>query len=198
MVKEEYLVGSLKDKNWHKLLIPSEVSIREAMERINEHGGKGLFVVDTDLILVGSLTDGDIRRALLKGISIQEPIYKAMKSDLIWASEHLSNDEKQRILLEKNIQSLPVLDAQRKVIEIFVMDRSGDCYENPVVLLAGGMGTRLGKITQNLPKPMVEVAGKPILEHIINRFVEQGFKNFFLSVNYKADVIENYFSSGDK
>lgn len=183
-------------RSWKDYIVQSTLSIKDAMTKINELGGKGLFIVDEKNRLVGSVTDGDIRRALIKGIGVSEAINHAMKADAVYAKSELSDLKKLEILEKNHIHSVPVIDNDRVILDIFTIEKLKDHSEIQVVLLAGGMGTRLGKITENLPKPMVKVAGEPILERILRRLLNQGFCQFNISVNYKAEIIEDYFKDG--
>lgn len=183
-------------RNWKDFIVESKITIREAMSKINDLGGKGLFVVDDKYRLLGSITDGDIRRALIKGIGVAEEVRLAMKADAVYANIDLSDIKKIEILEKNHIHSIPVIDSDRAIVDVFTIEKLKDHSDVQVVLLAGGMGTRLGKITENLPKPMVKVAGEPILERIIRRLQGQGFSQFNISVNYKAEIIEDYFKDG--
>lgn len=184
--------------NWKKFIVSDEANIKEVLKQINDLGGKGLYVTDGNGKLIGSVTDGDLRRSLIKGIGVNENVKLAMKPDMVVVEKKLSDAKKGKILEKHKIQSVPVIDENFHIIDIFTIEQTKEHHDIQVVLMAGGMGTRLGKITENLPKPMIEVAGKPILERIINRLQNQGFSNFYLSVNYKAEIIENYFTDGKK
>lgn len=183
-------------RSWKDYIISPTLSIKDTMTKINELGGKGLYIVDDQSRLIGSVTDGDIRRALIKGVGVYEEIKHAMKGDAVYAKSDLSDLKKLEILERNHIHSLPVVGHNHEIIDIFTIEKLKDHSEIQVVLLAGGMGTRLGKITENLPKPMVKVAGEPILERIIRRLINQGFSQFNISVNYKAEIIEDYFKDG--
>lgn len=181
---------------WKNYIIHSTFTIKDTMAKINDLGGKGLYVVDEKNCLIGSVTDGDIRRALIKGIGLEEEIKQAMKVEVLFAKNDLSDLKKLEMLEKYHIQSLPVVDEDMTILDVFSIEKLKDHSEIQVILMAGGMGTRLGKITENLPKPMVKVAGEPILERIIRRLLNQGFSQFSISVNYKAEIIEDYFKDG--
>lgn len=183
-------------RSWKDFIIYSTMTIKDAMGKINDLGGKGLYVVDDNQRLIGSVTDGDIRRALIKGVGLAEEIRHAMKADAHFVNQGISDLKKLEMLEKNRIQSVPVIDANNVIVDIFTIEQLKDHSEIQVVLLAGGMGTRLGKITENLPKPMVKVAGEPILERILRRLLNQGFSQFNISVNYKAEIIEDYFKDG--
>lgn len=173
-------------------------TIKDAMEQLNGLSGKGIYVVDNEDKVCGSITDGDIRRALLRGSAINDNVKSAMQENFIFGREDFNDLQKKDLLLKHDIQSFPVLDDSKKLMDIYSTDNDENYDDIHVVLMAGGMGTRLGKITEHIPKPMVEVAGKPMLERIIKKINDQGFSKFFISINYKAEIIENHFKDGSE
>lgn len=178
--------------------IEPSTTIREAMFRLNQTQGRGLVVVNSENYLLGMLTDGDIRRFLLRNGALDEPIENAMcKMPLVSRSKKLSPDiyEKAKRLLLKIV---PILDSNDKVSDLFFMDGYNSYAQSPVVIMVGGLGSRLGNLTKDCPKPMLKVGGKPLLEIILGRLVQQGFSDFYFAVNYKAEVIEQYFGNGEK
>lgn len=182
--------------SWKDFIINKNFTIKEAMLLLNTHAGNCLYVADLDNKVLGSITDGDIRRALLDSKSLTDNITLAMKANYHFCMVNTSEKDRTALINKYNVQSLPVLDENLHIVDIFTLNKSCNNSDIPVVLLAGGMGTRLGDITKHTPKPMVEVAGEPILLRIINKLKEFGFSNFFISVNYKAEIIENYFQNG--
>lgn len=185
-------------KRINDFLISRTKTIKDAMEQLNSINGKGIYVIDEKGSVCGSITDGDIRRALLRGVNINDNVGKAMQENFIFVSPDLSESQKKETLVSHGIQSVPILNSNKQLIDIYTVDSDEDYDDINVVLLAGGMGTRLGKITESIPKPMVEVAGKPMLERIIKKIVDQKFSRFFISTNYKAEIIEDYFQDGKK
>jgi dTDP-glucose pyrophosphorylase len=186
------------NKNISDFTIAHTKTIKDAMEQLNGLSGKGIYVINNESNVCGSITDGDIRRALLRGVSINDSITLAMQKEFIFGLETFTDLQKKDLLEKNEISSFPVLDLNKKLIDIYAVDNEENHDDIFVVLMAGGMGMRLGKITEHIPKPMVEVAGKPMLEHILKKITEQGFSNFYISLNYKAEIIENYFSDGNK
>lgn len=183
-------------KNVNAFTILFSKSIKDAMTQLNSLHGKGIFVVLENGTVVGSITDGDIRRALIRGCTINDQIDLAMKKEFIYGQQGITEKEKKKLILENEILSFPILDNDLRLVDIYSSDEVRDFSDTPVVILAGGMGTRLGKLTENIPKPMIEVAGKPMLERILIKLQEQGFNKFYLAVNYKAEIIEKYFENG--
>ncbi|MBT5650871.1 MAG: CBS domain-containing protein, partial [Nitrospina sp.] len=187
-------------KNWEKTLIYPSVSIRDAIQLIESSGLQVALVVDQNKCLLGTVTDGDIRRAILNEISLECRIEDAMNKNPMVA--YLEDDRSHilKIMKSQLIHQVPVVDDQRIVIGLETVDQFyfGGVEDNWIVLMAGGVGTRLLPLTKDCPKPMVKVGGKPILELIIDRCFEAGFRKFFVSVNYKAEMIKSYFKDGTK
>ncbi|WP_026882562.1 nucleotidyltransferase family protein [Clostridium akagii] len=187
-------------KTLKNLLINYNDSILRAMQLINLNSKGILFVVDDDSKLVGTITDGDIRRAILSGLPLNMDISKIYNGNCIYCNKDISANEVKKHFIEKKIKLLPVVDANKTIVNYFEIDDLIDYNklekENTVFIMAGGLGTRLSPLTDDLPKPMLKVGNKPILQTIIEQFRNYGFKNILISINYKADVIENYFRDG--
>jgi Nucleoside-diphosphate-sugar pyrophosphorylase involved in lipopolysaccharide biosynthesis/translation initiation factor 2B, gamma/epsilon subunits (eIF-2Bgamma/eIF-2Bepsilon) len=183
------------------ILIDEECSIFEAMEQLNKSGKRILFVLK-DNKLVASLTDGDIRRGILKGKELDEKIKKIANYCPIYLfKEQVMRAES---LIEKEqIDAVPIVDKNKEVIEIIFAKpdyeeiQKFDC-DVPVVIMAGGSGTRLQPYTEVLPKPLIPINGMPIIEHIIRRFFKYGCNNFNIIVNYKRNMIKAYFDDIEK
>ena len=187
-------------KSIDKIKLKSGSSVREAMIAIDDGAMKIAVVVDDEGKLVGILTDGDIRRGLIDGMTLSSSIETIIQTNPIVC---YVNDSKEDILaksLGKKIYHMPVLDAHLRVIGIEDIDSllEPKARINKVVLMVGGLGSRLRPLTENTPKPMLKVGNKPILETIINNFKQYGFKDIILSVNYKADIVKEYFGNGEK
>ncbi|WP_345980664.1 nucleotidyltransferase family protein [Sulfurimonas sp. HSL3-2] len=163
---------------------------------LEQTGIGSLVVVDDDFILVGVITDGDIRRALLKketDISSIINYYPEIWLDTQARQAGINHMKK----IHRNI--LPILNQDKKVIDILCLDEiSFDTVSNPVIIMAGGLGTRLHPLTKDTPKPMLPVNGKPILERIIEKLINQGFQQFYISINYLGEQIKEYFQDGAK
>lgn len=173
-------------------------TIKEALNVINNGAMQIAVVIDNQGKLIGTLTDGDIRRGLLKGLdltsSIESVIYKN-------ATVAKISDTKEDILkkaLAKKLHQIPVVDDENRVIGIKVIEElvSPAHKPNKVILMVGGLGTRLRPLTENTPKPMLMVGNKPILQTIVEKFAEYGFVNIVMCVNYKSNVIQDYFKDG--
>ena len=152
------------------------------------------FVVNHKNILKGSISDGDIRRALLKGISIEDSIYEVINKKPFFINTNSDMQKIEAKMISLGIKIAPVIDKNKKIVEIINIEKieRPKKNDNAVIIMAGGLGTRLYPLTKKIPKPMIEIAGKPILEIIIERFISDGFKEFFICLNYKSEVIKNF------
>jgi len=173
-------------------------TVRDAIGRLDAVGMQIVLIVDETGRLEGTVTDGDIRRGLLRGIELSAPVERVMNPDPITIK---LNEPRQLVLalMQKlRIHQMPVVDDAGIVQGLETLDEllASDKQPNWVVLMAGGLGARLRPLTEDCPKPMLRVGNKPLLETIIQSFVEQGFNRFFISVNYMAETIMSYFGDG--
>lgn len=192
--------------NIDKYLIELNVNVRDAMKKMDQSDRKSLFVVNSDLMIIGSLTDGDIRRWILKRGSLNESVENICKKKPITFSDSYDPDRIKSTMLTKRIEAVPILDDNGKIINILFWDSVFDAdyhfelkgkLDAPVVIMAGGKGTRLEPFTTILPKALLPVAGKTLLEHIIERFQEFKIDSFYVTVNYKAEIIKAFFKEID-
>lgn len=187
-------------KDWKQVLIGPDMTLRVALERIDDSGIQLAVVVDTHGRLLGLLSDGDVRRALLRGGDLSISVASVMNPNPVVADQMLSRQEMLAIMRRKVLHHIPILDADRIVTGLATLDELAGIvrHSNWIILMAGGLGSRLRPLTENCPKPMLKVGGKPILENILEAFVEQGFCNFYISVNYMAETIMEYFGDGSR
>lgn len=184
-------------KNWKDVLVAPNVTILEAMKIIDETTMQFVAVVDDDMRLLGTVTDGDIRRAILKGTPTEELIEAVMNRNPKTLASELKESKKQRAFVKTGLNQVPIINEDRQVVSIlFNKTMQINRRKNKVILMAGGLGTRLHPLTKDTPKPMLPIGGKPILELIIEHFKQNGFYDFIISVNYKKEVIQNYFQDG--
>lgn len=174
-------------------------TILNAMKKLDEQAIKVLFIVSGHNRLISTLTDGDIRRAILKGISLESPVCIISNNSPITADELTSYSEIDEIMKKKGICAIPVVDTEGCIIRILysgnsVVKSTAGNMSNPVVIMAGGKGTRLYPYTKVLPKPLIPVNDIPICERILNSFIEVGCKQFYMVVNYKKNMIKAYFA----
>lgn len=187
-------------KPWESVLIRTDTPLREAIARIDAAATQMALVVDADRHLLGTLSDGDIRRGLMAGMELSDPVERCM----FRTPTTTRQDEAREVILSKMRQfvlhQIPVLDHDGRVVDLKTIDDylAVPARENWVVIMAGGLGTRLKELTQDTPKPMLFVGDRPLLEVIVSRLVEQGFRHIWLSVNYLADRIEKHFGDGSK
>lgn len=187
-------------KHIKKLLLSEKALIKDAMQAIDAGACKIALVVDEKMMLLGTITDGDIRRAILNGISLKKSIEDTYCKNPIVGYTTTSRTDLLKLADEHRILRIPIIDDEGKLIALDTLEelRHASNKPNKVVLMVGGLGSRLRPLTDNLPKPMLRVGGKPILETIIKRFVDHGFTNIVLCVNYKSEIIKNYFGAGEK
>ncbi len=188
-------------KNLKKLKITLDATIKQALRTISYGEIKIAIVVDKKDKLIGTLADGDIRRGFLKGLNINSSIKSIINKKPLIGTKNDSKDKLLNSAITKKVSQVPIIDDKGKVVEIILTDEliiKNRIKPNKVVIMAGGKGTRLRPLTKNIPKPMLKVGNKPILETIIKRFSECGFKDLIICVNYKSQTIENYFGNGKK
>ncbi len=187
--------------SWDKVLIPPGASIHDAIEAIDRGSLQICLVVDTERRLLGTVTDGDIRRAILAGMDMGAPV-----EGIMYRTPHVGRegDAKETLLARmaaEKIRQIPLLDAEGRVVGLAYIEdllSPPKARENWVVLMAGGMGTRLRPLTESAPKPLLTVGDKPLLETILESFIEQNFKRFYMAVHYRADMIRDHFGDGGK
>jgi dTDP-glucose pyrophosphorylase len=187
--------------NFIDLIVNEQITIREVLEKLDINTKGTVIVVDKDNKLLGTVTDGDIRRALLRGMTIGEKITSVYHKDCYFfiQGEYCESQVK-KIFNDHQVRVIPIVDKNMIVQGVldnkeFHILRNHD-EETPILIMAGGLGSRLKPLTDDIPKPMLKVGNKPILQTIIEQFRDMGYKKFLISVNYKADVIESYFKDG--
>lgn len=181
----------------HSIFIKS--TIKSALKKLDSLASDAvLFVVDKNKKLIGSLTDGDIRRGLIKGISMEESIEKLYNSKPKFVT--INNVDIKKIIdfKSKKIKIIPLVDNDKKVIEIINLNNLRSFLPVDAVIMAGGEGKRLRPLTETKPKPLLMVGEKPIMEHNVDRLAEYGISNFWFSINYLGDQIEKYFNKAGK
>jgi dTDP-glucose pyrophosphorylase len=180
------------------LIVNHSATIREAMTTIAEGASRAAAVTGPDGCIVGMLTDGDLRRLLLSGAEMDSPIEPGITRDFTWVGPETSRVQVLDLMQARNIEQIPILDGKRRLIGVHLIGSmfSRSILPNQAVIMAGGRGTRLGELTRATPKPMLKIAGRPILERIVLHLVGSGVRVIYISVNYLSKVIENYFGDG--
>lgn len=185
---------------WRKTLIPPDLQIYKVIEVIDLNSQQIAIVTDEEGKLLGTVTDGDIRRGILKKIPLSSPVRQIMNPHPVAIPK--MNDRKSiiDILKANKIRHLPVIDEARHVIGIERLEGqlTGSHSNNWVVIMAGGLGKRLESLTDDCPKPMLKIGEKPVLQTILEQFIRQGFTRFCISVNYKSIQIKDYFGDGSR
>ena len=190
----------MRVSRWELTLLGKEATIRQAFENLNASGLQVVLCVNEQSKLLGILTDGDLRRGVLSGLSLDDEIATLINKSPITVSPVLPPKQVVITMRLKRLRHLPIVDESGVVVGLHLDDSSQSrlIQQNIMVVMAGGFGKRMRPYTLDKPKPLLEVGGKPILAHIIERAVEQGFVKIFISVNYLADKIKSYFGDGSE
>jgi dTDP-glucose pyrophosphorylase/CBS domain-containing protein len=178
--------------------VNESMPLLEALRRIDE-GSMQIAIVEREGRIVGTLTDGDVRRALLGGAGLDAPVKQVMNRTPITAPVGISNEAAFALMRRHSIHQLPIVDSDGRVAEVKLIDDVGQVpshLDHWVVLMAGGLGARLKPLTDETPKPLLQIGDKPILETMLGGFIKAGFGKFFIAVNYKAEMIQDYFGDG--
>lgn len=199
----------MENEQIKSLLISPQRTVKEAIQRLNDTGLKILFITDSREKLLGTLSDGDIRRGILAGLALTSPVELVMKKKFFSLTAETPDlpQSARSIMQQHMIEQVPVVDKDGVILDVLLwIDFLGDrrhapvkgasSKDNPVVIMAGGKGTRLDPFTRILPKPLIPLGDKTIIENIMDRFYENGFSRFILIVNYKKAMIKAYF--GDR
>jgi len=178
------------------------ITIRKAMKKLNQSGEKCLIITNAQKRLFGTLSDGDLRRAILKGATVGDTIEGIYQhKPTVLRHKHYDLSEAKKLFTKQKFDIIPVVDQVGKLKDILFWEtvfRNGEnkekkCLDTPVIIMAGGKGTRLELFTKVLPKPLVPIHEKPVIEHIIERFTDVGVDQFILTINYKARIMKAYF-----
>jgi dTDP-glucose pyrophosphorylase len=189
-----------EDQVWHRALLYSSASIQEAISNLDQVAIKIVLVIDAAGKLEGTISDGDIRRGLLRGLQMSSPIATVVHTNPFVVPPDMGRDTVMQLMVANKIQQIPVVDEQRHLVGLHLWDRitTPQVRPNMMVIMAGGKGTRLRPHTESCPKPMLPVGDKPMLEHIIDRAISQGFNHFMLAIHYLGHMVEDYFGDGSK
>ncbi len=185
---------------WRKALVGPETNLRETLRVIDSTGTGIALMVDADGRLMGTISDGDVRRALIAGAHLDAAASSAVNHAPRVARQGQSRSAMMDIIRDLGLHQLPIVDEADRVVGLVTLDELVRAPErtHDVVIMAGGVGQRLSELTRETPKPMLRVGSRPILETIMLNYAAQGFRRFWLSVNYKAEQIEDYFGDGSR
>jgi dTDP-glucose pyrophosphorylase/CBS domain-containing protein len=186
--------------DWKSIVVSSSTPLGEAISKIDTSGLQVALILDKERRLEGILTDGNVRRAILAGKNLEIPVSEVMTPSPTAVPADTAREAMLAILRRTNFHHLPLLDSSDRVVGLVTLDELIGGLDRPnwVVLMAGGLGSRLHPLTEHCPKPLLSVGGKPILESILEQFSGYGFNRIYLSVNYRAEMIQEYFGSGDR
>ena len=185
--------------NFIKHVIYDTQTLRNCLMQLNsmpDNSTLTLFVLNEKEQVVGTVTDGDTRRGFLDGKTIESLVTEVMHVDFHFLEYNRFNIEDVKALKQKGIQLVPILDSERKLVNILDFSKKRSLLPIDVVIMAGGEGKRLKPLTDNLPKPLLKVGNKPIIEHNVDRLRDFGVKHIHISVNYLAEKIKDYFQDG--
>lgn len=184
---------------WKKILVSPDTSMEETISVIDKGTLKLALVVDVDCQLLGVVTDGDIRRALLRHVSMAVEIRHVMHQAPLIAPLNTSRLTLLKMMNSKGLTAIPIVE-DGVVIGLETLHKviNAKRYDNPVFLMAGGFGTRLKPLTDNCPKPLLKLGDKPILETILENFIASGFHQFYISTHYMPEAIQQHFGDGGK
>jgi dTDP-glucose pyrophosphorylase len=188
------------DQLWRQAILPTNATIGQAIRNLNQIAIKIVLVVNESGSLEGTISDGDIRRGLLKGLDLNSPIASIIHHNALVVQPELERQLVIQLMVVNKIHQIPVVDEQHHVVGLHLWDEittSSPTRSNLMVIMVGGEGSRLRPHTENCPKPMLPVAGKPMLEHIIDRAKNEGFNHFVLAIHYLGHMVEAYFGNGE-
>ncbi len=190
----------LPQNNWKKALLSLSSTIEDAIKNLNASSLRIVLVVDKRNKLQGTISDGDIRSGLLRGLDLKSSIKEVINRDSITAPAEIDRNLILQLMTINKVHQIPVVNNDQIVQGLFVWDEITTPNEqnNTFVIMAGGLGTRLRPYTEECPKPLIEIAGKPMLQHIIERAKSEGFYNFCITLNYLGEMIEDYFNDGSE
>ena len=183
----------------NQTILNIDSTVRDAISSLDLSGLKVVIVVGHDSIVLGMITYGDIRRGFMRGHYLDARVENIMATSPIVVDITTPRHEAIGLIIEHKIHHMPVVDGEFRLVDMYLL---GDVcakvkFNNTVVIMAGGFGKRLMPYTKDCPKPMLPINGKPMLEHILVRAIEQGFSNFVISVFYLPHVIKDYFKNGE-
>lgn len=187
-------------RDWHGTILLPTATIHDAVRVLNEVCLRIVLVVDSKGKLAGTVSDGDIRRGLMRGHGLDAPLSKILRRNPLVVHEGHQRDAVIQLMLANQVQEIPILDGQRRVVGLHLWNQlsQGPNRPNLMVIMAGGEGKRLYPFTADRPKPLVEIGGKPILEHIILKAKAEGFSRVFLAVWHLGGMIEDHFGNGKR
>ena len=180
-----------------KYVVIESATIKDALVAINNitHDGESLIVVNSDQQMVGSLTDGDIRRGLIAGAELTDPVSKIMYRDFKFIKQEEYDVAHLKSFRDRRIMFIPILDDQKRVVDVVNLQKFKSMLPIDAVLMAGGKGERLRPLTEKIPKPLLEVGGKCIIDHNVDRLISYGVQHIDVTINYLGEQLEEHFAA---
>lgn len=184
--------------DWQEVVLTPASNIRDAMRTLDETALRISMVCDENKKLLGTVTDGDIRRGLLKNCDMQDSVIEVMNHNPKTVTPSHTRQQRIDLMEHYDLLALPVVDDNGQLVGLETLHQvlQPKKRDNPIFIMAGGFGTRLRPLTDNCPKPMLRVGDKPMLEHLINQFRVLGFHDFYISTHYMPEVIQEHFGDG--
>lgn len=178
-----------------RYILNQNATVRDALVSLdgNTHDWQTLFIVDDDERIVGTLTDGDIRRGLIKGAALDDAVSKVMHTNFKFVREGQNDAQLLKEFRDRQVFFIPVLDADNHIVKVFNLIKYHNFLPVDAVLMAGGKGERLRPLTEKTPKPLLPVGGKAIIDHNIDRLISYGLKHINVTVNYLGEQLEEHF-----
>ena len=192
-------MNSMDQQLWSKAIIRYDSVIGEVISNLENSHIKIALIIVGDSNFLGTISDGDIRRGLLRGLGFNDPISLILNRSAIVVPPELGRESVRQMMVLNKIQQIPVINKMGQIVGVHLWDEISACpiRNNLIVVMAGGLGTRLKPLTNSCPKPMLQVSGKPILEHILDRAKIEGFSNFVFAVQYLSKMIKAHFGDGN-
>lgn len=186
------------DGGWRQVLLPEGSTVQQAISNLDDSSRKIVLIVTADGRLAGTISDGDIRRGLLRGMDLKSPVESVLHREAFVVPPTMARESVMQLMIANKIYQIPVVDEDQRVVGLHLWDElaTPPSRSNLMIIMAGGKGTRLRPHTESCPKPLVPVAGRPILEHIIERAKAEGFTRFVLTTHYLAHMIVERFGDG--
>ncbi len=185
---------------WRQAILPANATIGQVIRNLDQVAIKIALIANEEGVLEGTISDGDIRRGLLKGLDMNSPLTTIIHRNALVVPQEMGRELVMQLMVANKIQQIPVVDEQHHIVGLHLWDEitTTPTRTNLMVIMAGGLGTRLLPHTENCPKPLLPVAGKPMLEHIIERAKLEGFSHFVVAIHYLGHMIEAHFGNGDR
>jgi dTDP-glucose pyrophosphorylase len=189
-----------KEQHWRRSIISPHDTLGDVIENLNRSGLRVVLCVDENGLLIGIATDGDLRRGVLRGLGMEAKVEEILNRDPLVVPYGSDRRTAQALMISKKVLQIPVVDVSGCVVGLYLWEASEvvQNHNHSMIIMAGGKGVRLRPFTDNCPKPMLNVGGKPMLQHIIERAKSQGFKRFIISLNYLGQIIKEHFKDGSK